>query len=372
VSAAAVVILGGILVALLAPPASPANSYLDPASTRAAGSHALAVILAERGTQVSRVTTAAAALAASRRDGAAIMVTSPDLLSDQDLARLAAARADLFIADPTGPALAALAPAVTVAGIVPAGPRAPGCALSAATAAGDADLGGITLRVQPGIVAARCYPAAGLPTLVRYAFVSAGARPRERTILGTGTALQNSYLGRRGNAALALNLLGRHRRIAWLVPQQQDFGGVAAGSRRSIWSLLPRGTYLVAAQLGVALLVTALWRARRLGPLVPERLPVVVRAAETTEGHARLYQARRARGRAAEALRQAVTARLVPALGLPAGAAAGLVAIEVSRRTTVSEARARELLAGPAPASDADLVRLADDLDAMEKEVRAP
>ena len=36
-------------------------------------------------------------------------------------------------------------------------------------------------------------------------------------------------------------------------------------------------------------LAAAIWRGRRFGPLVPERLPVTVRAAETTEGRARLY-----------------------------------------------------------------------------------
>ncbi len=67
---------------------------------------------------------------------------------------------------------------------------------------------------------------------------------------------------------------------------------------------MPLAAWLVAIQLGVALLLAALWRARRLGPLVTERLPVVVRASETVEGHARLYRSRRARDRVAATLRQ--------------------------------------------------------------------
>ena len=45
------------------------------------------------------------------------------------------------------------------------------------------------------------------------------------------------------------------------------------------------------------------WRGRRFGPLVVENLPVVVRAGETREGRARLYQRSSARLRAADALR---------------------------------------------------------------------
>ena len=124
-------------------------------------------------------------------------------------------------------------------------------------------------------------------------------------------------------------------------------------------------------QLGVALLLAALWRARRLGPLVTERLPVVVRASETVEGHARLYQSRRARDRAAAALRQAAVTRLAPALGLPPNA-------EPRRRDRgagrpVQPRTRREIdamLYGPAPGSDAELVTLASDLDALEGEVR--
>ena len=76
--------------------------------------------------------------------------------------------------------------------------------------------------------------------------------------------------------------------------------------------LLPPWVGIVVAQLVVAVLVAALWRGRRLGPVVAEPLPVAVRAAETTEGRARLYRRRRARGRAADHLR---AASLSPALG---------------------------------------------------------
>jgi len=61
----------------------------------------------------------------------------------------------------------------------------------------------------------------------------------------------------------------------------------------------------VALQVFIAAALAALWRTRRLGPLVAEPLPVVVRASETVEGHGRLYRSRRSRGRAAAVLRDA-------------------------------------------------------------------
>ena len=77
----------------------------------------------------------------------------------------------------------------------------------------------------------------------------------------------------------------------------------------------PAVTWIVF-QLCLAIALLALWQGRRLGPLVAERLPVVVRASETVEGRGRLYRSRRARDRAADALRTATLQRMLPRLGL--------------------------------------------------------
>ena len=82
------------------------------------------------------------------------------------------------------------------------------------------------------------------------------------------------------------------------------------------------------------MLLVALWKGRRIGPLVAERLPVVVRASETVEGRGRLYRSRRARDRAADALRTATLQRLLPRLGLGANAAAAGGRARPSRRAT--------------------------------------
>jgi hypothetical protein len=105
--------------------------------------------------------------------------------------------------------------------------------------------------------------------------------------------------------------------------------------------------------------------------VVAEKLPVVVRAAETVEGHGRLYQARAARDQAATALRQAARDRIVRLLGLPAAASDTSVAAQVAGRTGLTADEIMDLLAGPAPASDPALTALADNLDTLEAEVRS-
>jgi hypothetical protein len=125
---------------------------------------------------------------------------------------------------------------------------------------------------------------------------------------------------------------------------------------------------LIQLVIGIALL--ALWQARRLGPVVAEPLPVVVRAAETVEGRARLYRRANARDRAADTLRDAALARLVPMVGLPRGAEPAAVVSAVAARSGWPATEVSALLYGPAPGDDAALVRFADNLDRLEREVR--
>jgi hypothetical protein len=358
------ILLGAVLVALLTP-VTPTPGFLDPGSTLPTGTHALADILAARGTPVERVTTTAAAVQAASGAAAAIVVTNPGVLTRSELGELASTPADIVIVAPDRATLAVLAPGLSVTASTPVGPAQPACAFDAARLAGSADMGGVGLTLAAGQSGITCYPTDGLPSLVQYASGS-----RLVTVLGTGAPLENQNLARLGNAALALNLLGAFPRLAWLVPQPPP-ASAPAGGPKSLWQLIPRATYLVAAELGIAVLLTALWRARRLGPLVAERLPVVVRAAETTEGHARLYQARRARDQAAAALRTATLDRLRPAVGLPAGATPEAVTSVLAARSAQAPAQLRTLLFGPPPDTDGALVRLADDLDALEREVRS-
>jgi hypothetical protein len=377
---AAVILVGAIVIALLQ--SSPTvTGYLDPSGTGTGGAHAIADLLSGRGDTVIRAgTTAAAQNAASTatgpgQGGVTLVVTSPGLLTARQLDGLARVRANLMLIGPDRAALAALAPRVGLVGPAPVLTLAPGCGLGAARLAGTAGMGGAQLNLaQQGAPRrhrtaaprpALCYPTGGYPSLVRYT-----AAGRVITVLGTGNAFTNGSLAHLGNAALALNLFGSHTRIIWLVPSAGPGTAPPASGQQSVASLIPLPAYLVAIQLGFAAVLTALWRARRLGPLVPEPLPVVVRASETAEGHAGLYRSRRARGRAAAALRAAMLARTLPALGLSPDARPGEVVAAFSARSGSGHARIEAMLFGPAPGDDAALVALADDLDALESEVR--
>jgi hypothetical protein len=395
----ALILLGGTVIALLQPGVV-VTGYLDPAGTGTTGAHAITDILSDRGDTVIRAITPAAAEAAARGPAAAgtaaagvtLVVTSPALLTAAQLDGLARVPADRVLIGPDRAALSALAPRVELLGTAPVQALSPGCGLTAARLAGNADLGGLQLAVRPtpqptagrptprraprrarrgaASQAALCYPTGGSASLVRYT-----AAGRVITVLGSGNALTNGSLAHLGNAALALNLLGAHARIVWLVPGPGlpaglPGGGAPANGQQSLLRLIPLPAYLVTIQLGIAVLLAAVWRARRLGPLVPEPLPVVVRASETVEGHAGLYRSRRARGRAAAALRTAMLARTLPALGLAPDTGAAEVAAAFSARSGSGQARIEAMLFGPVPGDDAALVALAHDLDALEREVR--
>jgi len=365
----AVILLGAIVIALLVPAPKTTNSYLDPAGTGPVGAHALTDILVERGHQVISSYSTSAALAAAGSGGATIVVTSPQLLTGPQLTRLSLAPADIVLVQPDQAALTVLSPGVTIAASLPvSGPVPPDCRLAAAQLAGAADVGGLTFAASPTPVGAvGCYPVNGSPSLLRYS-----AAGKIVTIIGSGMPLTNGFLADQGNAALALNLLTTSHRIVWLTPEPPlGFSQGQAGRPRSNPPLIPVAAYLVALQLGIAVLLAALWRARRLGPLVPERLPVVVRASETVEGHARLYQSRRARNRAAAVLREGMLSRVGPALGLARSAPQDAVTEALAGRSRLSQQEIAMIIFGPPPAGDAELVALVRNLDELEREVRS-
>ena len=355
--------LGLVLVALLAGllTAGGPQRYLDPSSAAPQGARALRVLLQEQGVQVTIAANNSAAAAATR--GTTLFVADATQLTADDLARLWTTSADIVVTDPDESSIPTMIPGTHGGHRQADQVREPACGLPAATRAGRALTGGLTVTGQPlsGTLDA-CYAAGGEGTVVRQDL----ADGRTVTVVGSGTAFTNDALGDDGNASLAMNLLGQHPHLVWYVPTGQQRAG---GGQASLSDLLPPWVGLAVAQLAVCALLAALWRGRRLGPVVTEPLPVQVRAAETTEGRARLYQRRGARGRAAEHLRAGALARLLPALGQ--GTA--------SREATVATAAARSgwsptdvaaLLYGAAPRDDAALVRLASDLDSLERQVR--
>ncbi|MFI6349612.1 DUF4350 domain-containing protein [Streptomyces sp. NPDC050560] len=370
---AAVVVIAAA-VALAAVRSDGNRGRLDPRSADRTGSRAVAELLSDRDVDTRVVTTLAAARAAAGPD-TTLLVAAPDLLTHRQRTLLHSAAGDAggrtVLLAPGPAATGDLAPEADVDPFPSAhGTLAPGCDLPAARRAGSADTGGVRYStIAAGADA--CYPAEGVPTLVR---IPVAGTPGDTVLVGSPDFLVNDRLDRHGNASLALQLLGSRPHLVWYLPSLSDTSGSAR--ERGFLDLVPDGWIWGTLQLGIAALLTALWRARRLGPLVPERLPVVIRASETAEGRAHLYRRAAARDRAALALRSAARSRLAPLVGTPSSQAHSPEALLPALRTRLGPGAHTPapdpypLLFGPPPSDDAALVALADQLDALEREVR--
>lgn len=347
------------------------HGRLDPRSADTNGSRAVAELLDDRGVSTRLVTTLDEASAAAGPD-TTLLVAVPDLLTDSQQSRLHAATeasgGRMVLVAPGPPSVSTLAPGVT-ADSAPSfdSTLTPRCDLADARRADSADTGGIRYHVTAP-AADTCYPDEDLPTLVR---VPAPQRSGDTVVLGAPDILYNSSLDERGNASLALQLLGSRPHVVWYLPSLSDDSATDTGSR-SFLDLLPSGWLWGTLQLFVAVALTALWRARRLGPLVPEKLPVAIRASETVEGRARLYRKSGARDRAAAALRSTTRTRLAPLVGVPVSRAHTPEALLPALSTHLhgDGQSLHALLFGPPPHDDTALIALADQLDALEREVR--
>ncbi len=180
----------------------------------------------------------------------------------------------------------------------------------------------------------------------------------------------NEHLAENGNAALGLALLAQGDRVVWYVPSLAD-SDLTYTEPDTLGSLTPDWVTPAILVLLAAGLAAALWRGRRFGPLVAETLPVTVRASETMHGRARLTAKAADAAHAAEALRDGSLGRLAKQLGLGERSTASVVADAAADRLRVPRAALRELLQGPLPATDPELIAFARQLDDLEKAVDA-
>lgn len=351
------IVLVGVFVALVSGGGQPGR-HLDPDDTSLLGSRALAQLLRERGVRVDRVDSVERAEALGREGGRLLLVSSISGYSDDDLDRLAAIPGSRLLVGPVG--VEALAPGVTHnRDQVTNRSREPECDLPAARLAGSAYIGDAAFEAPGNAV--KCYGS----TLVSYP-IGGGTV----TVVGSGEFMTNLRLAEDGNAALAINLASAGGAVTWLVAgPEQGQGELAGPGGKSLTQLMPESITWAVLMAVLAVLVTAFWRGRRLGPVVAEQLPVVVRAAETVEGRGRLYRSRRARGRAADALRAGAIDRIVPRLGLASGAGREAILSAIAVRTGHDVNQIGGALYGGPPADDAQLVALAGYLDFLERTV---
>lgn len=197
-----------------------------------------------------------------------------------------------------------------------------------------------------------------------------------RTIIANSDTFMNGHLESLGHAALALRSTGHHENVAWYLASFYDStlltqpgDGRVPTDFDATPDFLPPGFGTGLYALGLAALVMALWRGRRFGPLAVEPLPVVVRASEATRGRARLYRRARAYGRATAALRAAAARRIGVRLGVPRTAPRDAMVAAIQRATGHPAADVARLLYGPPPTTEAEMISIVDQLDALEGEV---
>ncbi|WP_084029105.1 DUF4350 domain-containing protein [Mycobacterium avium] len=335
------------------------GTRMDAASTDPDGAHALVALLRDGGVDVVVADHIADVESAARPD-TLILVAQSQYLADSVLDRLARIRSDLLLVEPTSEARKALLPGVRISG-TSGFDSDPDCTLREAVRAGSVRFGrATTYESEDGRAMTRCYDGA----LIR--FRDGG---RAITAVGSTDFMTNGSLLQAGNAALAMNLAGGRPRLVWYAPH---FVEGESSSKATVLDLIPANVYWVVGQLAVVVLLVAVWRGRRPGPLVAEELPVVVRASETVEGRGRLYRSRRARDRAAAALRTAALQRLTPKLGLAGGATPEAVVSTAAQRTGSDPGWVSYHLFGPPPTTDHDLLQLARALDDIERQVAHP
>lgn len=338
---------------------------LDPDSAGALGTRAVTELLRDQGVEVVVARDrGAAARALAGRDATLVLPDAP-ALSDGALTSLGDAAVDVVLVEPRSRDLRVFLPGAATAGVAEDVAVEPRCELAEAGRSGPIAPG---RAYDPGggsIIA--CYPSdAGAGLLVRQ------DGERRLSAVDGSTLFVNESLADNGNAALALNLMGRHPLVVWYVPSLSDTD-LEAGEP-SLGDLTPPWVSPAIVLLLVAGAAAGIWRGRRFGPLVAERLPVTVRASETTEGRGRLYARARNAGHAADQLRIGALGRLARVLSLGPAASAPEIADAAATRTGADRAAVRGILIDDVPSGDDELLtlraRLRDLEDAVEAAVR--
>ncbi|MFZ0834164.1 MAG: DUF4350 domain-containing protein, partial [Mycobacterium sp.] len=237
---------------------------MDAESTSPDGGHALMTLLRERGVDVVVAREVADVERAARPDSLVLVAESYFVVDDEVMSRLQNVPGDRLLIEPVSNIRKRLAPGIRIGRAATIGGD-PNCDLPEATKAGEVQFGvSDTYEAAGDEPMTSCYDGA----VVRY-------RDGDRTVTAVGSAdfMMNSGLLKQGNAALAMNLAGGRPRLVWYAPQR------AEGERTSssdIFDLIPDNVGWIVWQLCVVVLLAALWRGRRMGPLVAEKLPVVV------------------------------------------------------------------------------------------------
>lgn len=360
-----VLIVALLLIAILTRPAERGTLPLDPASTDAAGTKALTLILSEVGADVEVLSSAPT----QDFDTLLVLVDNLDTETADAVNRHAEEGGVLVVADGGGdltPELRLGRPGGIGLGDL-ALPRR--CDLPALRDAEEVDVGLAPMfRVPEG--ATGCYRDGRLAWLVLQ-------EGETGTVVATGSPdwLTNRGIRAADNAQLAVALLAPRpgTRVGILRP---DFAPVNAdgGSTgpETLSDLIPQSVKLAIAQLGVAFALVVLWRARRLGKPVREPQPVRLPGSDLVVAVGHLLHRTGARGRAADLLRGDLLAVLSRRFGSATGGDPRGLAQAVAAHTGGQPSDVLDVLDGPVLATDEDLVHLARRTESLRSAVVVP
>lgn len=365
------VIIGALVLAVivllnLLPGPEKDDRPLSPGNPAPDGARAVAEVLAAQGVDVVRATSYEDALAALDGGPATLFLNDAQAyLSAAQVAHLSE-EADLAVlAAPGARQLSALDDGFEQLGAVPfdLGDDEPGlqadCSDPDATAAGTLSMTG---TAYSGIL--ECFPTTIGGTEGGLYVTSADGSV---AVLGAPGILSNEMMPDEGHAALALGVLGSFPTLVWYEPTGADV--VASGEGIDPLTLLPAWVDHLLVWLLACSVLAMLWRGRRLGPLAAEPLPVVVRAAETAEGRARLYQDSGSVAHAAANLRAATLARLARRLRVDRSATPVEVLDAASRQGGRPRIELERRLLHHTPTTNRELVLWAQEILDLEKEI---
>ncbi len=344
-----------------------------PDNPEAGGLQAIERVLVQEGVDVTVVRGVPALLETAVDEQTTVAVVGTAYLSEESGSRLvehAAGSASLLVLDPSPGAGAALGLPLTVS------PRSSSAALSAecdlpAARSGELVSGaGALLEVtSSGAPATVCFPpsasfnAGGSRSGHLVHFDREDSRP-DTTVVGLAAGFTNGQVLQDANAALGLRLLGEQPRLVWFVPVVEDAMGTAP---QGLMDVLPPATWPSIVLLGLAMFAVMLWRGRRLGRVVTEPLPAVVRSIETTQSRSRMYHRAGDRRRALASLQLAARRHWALRLGLPPATPTEVVVRAVAEATGRHTDQIHRLLADPAAHDDETLLQVARDARDLEE-----
>ncbi|MEO5534755.1 MAG: DUF4350 domain-containing protein [Pseudolysinimonas sp.] len=366
IAALIVVAIVAIVVFAATRPPARGDNFLSPTSGSPEGARALVQVLGDQGVTVASATTLAEVLdATDDPDNTTIVVYDYyQLLGSEQRQTLLHQAHRIVVLDPSDDELADYAPGVVLEPSGTSGRIPTDCMLFAAKQARAVTISSYGYDVSNADNdVLGCYQYAA----DTYAAVQTTTQGDQVTLVGFSQSFTNGSILESGNAAFALNILGEDPNLVWYLPGFSDYdAGAGATNARN---LTPPWLTPLLILGGVLLLAVAFWRARRFGPLVAEKLPVIVRSNETMEGRARLYERAGARGHALDSLRIGTIARLATVCGLPRRSTVNDVVDTVAALVRRPRAEVAGLLIDAVPATDTALVNLSDELLRLEAEV---